>query len=61
MDQSQDSPVESQSEVGLPLDGVNVGEAEMGAQQARIKADRLLEQIYAFCESFLLKPDGSEH
>src|SRR5882724_6670141 len=33
----------------------------MSAQQARIEADRLLEQVDAFWKAFLLEPDGTQY
>src|SRR5712664_3422133 len=53
--------VKSDGQFRLLLNRVDLGKAEVGTKQPRIKADRLLEKINTFWESILLKPDGAEH
>ena len=50
-----------ESQVRLALQSVDLGQREVGAEQARLQPDRLLEQSGALVEPLLLEPDGAEN
>lgn len=49
-------PEPSDSHLRLALKRVDLCEAQMGAQEARLQLDGFLEETGAFGQSFLLKP-----